>query len=203
MKRIIALAALLPASAFAQEVERISYDHFDFNYLGTSWDEGALNLDGNGYTGRFSVEMREHMFIFGEYESWEFDNLDAGSTSKSLGIGSNWDIGEKWSLWGAVGVTSLDLNVGAGNLDDEAGLVAGGARWAVGEGFELRFGAEYAELTDTGIGDSTVSIGGDIYLTDVVALTIEVTENEDDVTNYLIGLRFYHMKDSSGYRQRR
>ena len=203
MKRLFALAAMLPTAVLAQESDSVSYSYFDFNYLGTSWDNATTNLDGNGYSGRFSIAIRDHMFIFGSYEAWEFDDVDGGSTAKSIGIGSDWALGDKFSFYGALGLADLDLDAGTGNVEDNAALLTGGIRWAIGNGFELRAAGEYAELSDTGTGDTSIVIGGDIFLTDVVALTIEWVENEEDTSTYLLGVRFYPSRDSFSYRRRR
>lgn len=206
MKRIIALVVLLPSVALAQETNEVSYDWFDFDYFRTDWDLGSNEIAGTGWAGRFSVGIREHVYVAGEYRAWEMDAVDGGSTFKRLGFGVHGDIGERWSLFGEAGFTSLDLDFGTGNIEDDPAYISGGARWYVADGYELRVSADWSEKgkgTPIGRGESSVTIGGDIYLTDVAALTIEVNENDDNTTSFLIGMRFYHRKDTSGLRQRR
>lgn len=203
MKRFIALACLLPMPLMAQEVGETSYDYFDVNYIGMTWPvPAAPDLDGNGFEGRFSVEIRDHLFFNGEYSAWDFDGLDGGSTSSGLGIGSNWDIG-RFSVFGVAGYRSLDLDLGAGNMEEETVYLSGGLRWQVARGFELRASADYADLSPARTGETSVTVGGDIYLTDVISIAIELNENDDDVTTALVGLRFYPTKDSSRLRKRR
>lgn len=77
MKRIIALVILLPSVALAQEADEISYDYFDFDYLRTDWDAGSSEIAGTGWGGRFSVGLRDHVYLGGEYRSWEHDGSPA------------------------------------------------------------------------------------------------------------------------------
>jgi hypothetical protein len=203
MKRLLALAVFAPTFALAQESDPVSYDYFDFEYIGSNWDVGAADFDASGVGGKFSIDIRDQFFIFGDYQTWEFDDLDAGSVSKTFGLGKAFDIAENWSIYGSLGFRILDLDVGLGNVEDEGAVVAGGARWRFADGFELRFGAEYADVGDTGIGESSAHVGADFHLTDVVALTVELNENEEEVTTWKFGVRFYPSNDSSSLRQRR
>lgn len=203
MKRIIACAFLLPGMALAQDSSQISYDFFDFNYVRTDWDAGSTEIDGTGWGGRFSVGIREHVFLSGEYRSWEPDGVSDRSTYKRFGFGVHGDIGERWSVYGEGGFKSLDLDLGFGNVEDDPGYIGAGARWAVADGYELRVAADFSEAgkgTPAGVGETTVTLGGDIYLNDVAAFTIEVQENDDNTTSFLFGLRFYHKKDTGGFR---
>jgi hypothetical protein len=206
MKRIIALVMLLPSLALAQEGNQISYDYFDFDYFRTDWDAGSNEIAGTGWAGRFSVGLRDHVYLGGEYRTWEHDGVVGRSTYKRIGFGVHGSIGEKWSLFGEAGFTSLDIDIGAGNVEDDPGYIAGGARWYIADGYELRVSADYAgkgKGTPLGRGETSVTFGGDIYVGDAAAFTIEVNENDDNTTTFMLGLRFYHKKESSGLRQRR
>jgi hypothetical protein len=206
MKRIIAAVMLLPSVALAQEASQISYDWFDFDYSRTDWDLGAIETAGTGWAGRFSVGIREHVYLAGEYRNWEFDGVDGGSTFKRFGFGVHGDIGDKWSLFGEAGFTSLDLDLGGGNVEDDPGYISGGARWYVADGYELRVSADYSEKgrgTPPGRGEASFTFGGDIYVTDAAAFTFEFNENDDNTTSFLVGFRIYHKKETSGLRQRR
>ena len=76
MKRAIALALLLPTAALAQEGNEVSYDYFDFNYFRTDWDVGTSETDGSGWAGRFSVGIRDHVYLTGGYRAWEPDGVE-------------------------------------------------------------------------------------------------------------------------------
>ncbi|HUF72021.1 MAG TPA: hypothetical protein VMR74_03875 [Gammaproteobacteria bacterium] len=206
MKRIIALVMLLPSVALTQEDSQISYDWFDLSYYRTDWDSGAIETDGTGWAGRFSIGIREHVYLGGEYRNWEADGIADGSTYKRFGFGVHRGIGDRWSIFGEAGFTSLDLDLGAGNIEDDPAYFAAGVRWYVADGYELRLSGEFTEAgrgTPVGRGEAAVTFGGDMYITDAVAITIEATENDDHTTSFLIGFRIYHKKDTSGLRQRR
>jgi hypothetical protein len=206
MKRIIACALLLPAVASAQDGNEISYDYFDFNYSRMDWDAGMTEIDGTGWGGRLSVGIREHVFINAEYRDWNADGASGGSTFKKLGFGVHGELSDNWSLYGEVGFKSQDIDIGGGNWEDDPGYIGGGARWYVAEGYELRVSADFFESgkgTPPGVGESSVTIGGDIYLTEVATLLFELNENDDNTTTFMVGMRFYHTKDSDNLRRPR
>jgi len=206
MKRIIAGVLLLPSLTLAQGSNEISYDWFDIDYFRTDWDAGDIETAGTGWAGRFSVGIREHVYLGGEYRTWDIDGVDDRSSYKRLGFGVHGAIGERFSLFGEAGFKSLDLDLGTGNVEDDPGYIAGGARWYVADGYELRVSADFSEEgkgTPAGVGETTLTFGGDIYLTDVATLTLEVMENDDNTTSFMIGMRFYHKKDTSDLRPTR
>jgi len=205
MKRIFALAMLLPSVTLAQD-NNISFDYFDLDYFRTDFDLGSTETAGEGYAGRFSVGIRNHVYISGEYRAWDFDNTENGSTYKRLGFGVHGAIGENWSVYGEGGFKSLDLDLGTGNVEDDPGYVGGGVRWYLADGFELRVGGEFAEAgkgTPAGVGETTLTVGGDVYMTDVAALTFDLTEDDENTTTFMIGLRFYPNKDADTLRSSR
>lgn len=203
MKRIITLALLLPTPLLAQQdANSTSYNYFDGSYYGVNWDvPAAPDLDGSGFMGRFSIEVRPHLFMTGSYTAWDFDTVAGSSKTTSLGIGSNWDLGRRWSIFGVAGFRTIDLDIGAGNMEDESGYLSGGARLQLGRGFEARVSADYQDLSPAA--ETSVTIGGDIYLTEAIALAIDLNQADDDTTSIVVGIRFYHDKDSSSLRQRR
>jgi len=206
MKRIIACAFLLPVVAMGQEASQISYDYFDFDYARTDWDLGSDEIAGSGWGGRLSVGIRDHVYVGADYRTWDADGAVGGSTFKKLGFGVHGELNDNWSLFGEVGFKSQDIDVGGGNIEDDPGYIAGGARWAIAEGYELRFSADFYEGgkgTPAGVGESSVTFGGDIYLTEAVALLFELNENDDNTTTFMVGMRFYHKKDSSNLRRSR
>jgi hypothetical protein len=205
MKRIIALAMLLPAVTMAQE-DNVSFNYFDIDYFRTDLDLGDTEHAGAGWGGRFSVAIRNHVFVAGEYRAWDFDETENGSTYKRFGFGVHGLIGENWGLYGEAGFKSLDLDLGTGNIDDDPGYVGGGVRWYAADGYELRMAAEFAPSgkgTPPGVGETTLSFGGDVYVTDAAALTFDLMEDDENTTTFMMGLRFFPKKDTSGLRQYR
>jgi hypothetical protein len=211
MKRFLAFALLLPSVSMAQD-DNVSYQYFDINYFRTDWDFGSTETEGSGYAGRFSVAIRNHVYVAGEYRAWEFegtdviDGYDHGSTYKRFGFGVHGSIGENWGLYGEAGFKSYDLDFGTGNFEDDPGYIGGGVRWYAADGYEIRIGADFAEAgkdTLPGRGETTLTFGGDIYVTDAAAITVEVTEDDENTTTFMMGLRFYPKKDTSDLRQYR
>ena len=205
MKRILPLVLLLPTPLLAQQqsVDEASYNFFDVDYVGTNWDTGAGTIDGNGYAGRFSVAVRDHMYLSGEFSAWEFDGIAGSSQTSSFGIGTNWNLKPRWSVFGTAGIRTADIDVGTGNMQADNPFVTGGVRWKISDGFELRLIGDYVDLDPARTGKVSLTVGGDIFLTDVVALSLEANQNEDDTTMYMVGLRFYHGRDTAGLRKRR
>ena len=202
MKRFLALALLLPAVSQAQD-DNVSFNYFDIDYFRTDWDFGDTEIDGTGWMGRFSVGIRNHVYIGGEYRAWDFEATENGSTYKRFGFGVHGQIGDNLSLYGEAGFKSLDLDVGTGNVEDDPGYIGGGVRWYAADGYELRLGAEYSEVgngTPPGFGEVQVTFGGDIYVTDAAAIAIDFTEDDENTTTFMIGLRFFPKKDTSALR---
>jgi hypothetical protein len=210
MKRLLALALFVPAVTLAQEENEVSYDYFDLDYVASTWDLPGPAEDSSGYGGKFSIDFQSRYFMFGDYHTWEMDDPivgDPGSVSKTIGLGKAGKFGQRWSLYGGVGYRSLDLDVGTGNLQEEGAVAIGGARIRFADTFEFRVGAEYADVVTSAmsglIGESSVTVGMDLHMTDVAAITMELKENEESVTSLSVGVRFYPTKDSSQLRQRR
>ncbi|HEY7673341.1 MAG TPA: hypothetical protein VIC71_14090 [Gammaproteobacteria bacterium] len=209
MKRILALALFVPGVALAQDNE-VSYDYFDFDYLASTWDLAGPGDDSSGFGAKFSIDFSSRYFMFGDYHAWEMDDPvvgDPGSVAKTIGLGKAGKFGQRWSLYGGVGFRSLDLDVGTGNMQEEGAVVIGGARLRFADTFEVRVGAEYADVVSTAmsgiIGEASVIAGFDLHMTDVAAITMEIKENEENVTSWSVGIRFYPTKETNQLRQRR
>jgi hypothetical protein len=209
MKRILALALFVPGVTLAQDNE-VSYDYFDFDYLASTWDLAGPGDDSSGIGGKFSIDFSSRYFMFGDYHAWEMDDPvvgDPGSVAKTIGLGKAGKFGQRWSLYGGVGFRSLDLDVGTGNMQEEGAVVIGGARLRFADTFEVRVGAEYADVVSTAmsgiIGEASVIAGFDLHMTDVAAITMEIKENEENVTSWSVGIRFYPTKETNQLRQRR
>jgi hypothetical protein len=209
MKRLLALALFAPAAALAQGENEVSYDYFDFDYLMSTYDVGPTDEDASGYGGKFSIDFASRYFMFGDYHAWEMDDIpgDPGSVAKTIGLGKAGKFGQRWSLYGGLGFRSLDLDIGTGNMQEEGAVVIGGARIRFADAFEVRVGAEYADVVTSAmsgiIGEASVTGGFDLHMTDVAAITFEIKENEESVSSWSVGIRFYPTKDTKQLRQRR
>jgi hypothetical protein len=202
MKRIGVLPLLLlPALAFAQSnVEEISYHYLDLGLLEADIDAAGADLEGSGLGFEYSVDVRDHVHLFGAYQSFEIDDVEEGdAASKLFGIGTHWDLTQKLSVFGRLAYTDVDLDLGTGNFGDDGATVSGGVRYMFGDGWEVRGGADYVSLDDGG-SDTFFTIGGNFFITDVVALSLDL-DDRDDTTTALLGLRFYWDNDAGPRRR--
>ena len=83
-------------------------------------------------------------------------------------------------------------------MQDEGAVVIGGARLRFADTFEFRVGAEYADTVSSAmsgiIGEASATVGFDLHMTDVTAITVEVKHNEESVSSGSVGIRFYPTK---------
>lgn len=195
--RTISLLPLLlaPALAFAQpdSDDKISYHYLAVGLDGVSYDVPGPDLDGSGYSFEYSTTVRSHIDLFVGFDAFDFNDIDnADGTRRYFGVGTHFDLTRRFSIFGRFGYLDTDFDDGTGNVDDDGGLVAGGLRYAIGKGWEIRGGAEYNGLNDAG--DQTgYSVGADMYMTDAIALSLDATDR-DSSTSIVLGLRFYFDK---------
>ena len=210
LKRLLALALVAPAVTLAQENE-VSYDYFDLDLLTTTIDVGPTDEDGHGIGGKFSIDFASRYFMFGDYHAWELNDIagEPGSVSKTIGLGKAGKFGQRWSIYGGIGFRSLDLDIGNANanMQEEGGVVMGGARIRFADSFEFRVGAEYADVVTSAmsgiVAEASVTAGFDLHMTDAAAITLEYKQNEENMSALTVGIRFYPTKDTSQLRQRR
>lgn len=199
---------LLPALGFAQaNVDEISYHYLELGFVDVDLDAPGADLEGDGASFEYSVDVRDHVHLFAGYESFDIEGVDAAaasvegdSTRKLFGIGTHWDLTGRLSVFGRVAYTDVALDLGAGNVGDDGAALIGGARYMFGNGWEIRGGAEYVNLDDGG-SDTFLTIGGNLFLTDVVALSLDI-DDRDGTTAALLGLRFYFDNDPGPGRTR-
>lgn len=203
MKRIGVLPLLcLPALGVAQpQVDEISYHYLETGLVDVDIDvPGGEDLGGDGYSFEYSVDVRDHIHLFASYEHFEIDDVDGDAARKLLGIGTHWGLTDNLSVFGRFAYTDVDLDVGAGNVSDDGATVIGGLRYMFGNGWEVRGGAEHVDLDDGG-SDTYFTIGGNLFLTDVVALSLDIDDRDDDRVA-LLSLRFYWDNDPGPRRRR-
>ena len=195
MKRIGLLSFLcLPAFALAQtHVESSSFHYLELGLVDAELDIPGPNLDGNGFQFEYSTEVRDHVHLFAGYERLELDDVDGDSARKLLGLGVHYRPLQKLTVFGRAAWTDMDVDLGSGNVGDDGFTIIGGARYLIGDGWEVRGGAEYVDL-DAGDSTTVVTVGADFFLTDVVALTLDV-DDRDGTTTTMLGFRFYFDND--------
>lgn len=192
MKRTASLATLLlPAIGLAQtNVEAPDYHYLELGLADVEFDVPAgADLEGDGFRFEYSVGVRDHVHLFANYDALELDEVDGDITRKLFGLGVHYSPLQKLSVFGRLGYTDLDVDVGTGNVGDDGFTLIGGARYLIGDGWEIRGGAEYVNL-DHGGSDTFLTVGGDFFLTDVAALTLDF-DDRDDYQVLMLGFRFY------------
>jgi hypothetical protein len=202
MKRIGVLPLLwLPVLGLAQpQVDEISYHYLEVGFVDADLDVPGADLDGDGYGLEYSVDVRDHVHLFTSWERFDIDDIDGDSTRKLFGIGTHWNLTPKLSVFGRFAYTDVALDLGGGNVGDDGAAVMGGVRYMFGNGWEVRGGAEYVNLDDGG-SDTFLTIGGNFFLTDVVALSLDI-DDRDGSRVALLGLRFYWDNDAGPRRMR-
>jgi hypothetical protein len=183
------LAVAAPLTAVAQ-TDEISYDFVDLGYAFTETDIGPMNIDGNAMTFEGSVEIRRHIHLAASFFRGEADDLpDTDELTKSFGIGAHFHPGDRWSPWGQVGFIDVDVDVQNVNASDDGFYASGGVRFVPAPGYEVRAGAMYYDLDDSG-DDTIATVAGDIALTDVVSLTLSYSD-ADDSEALAVGFSLY------------
>jgi hypothetical protein len=92
-------------------------------------------------------------------------------------------------VYGRFGFMDQDLDFGTGNFEDDGILVTAGVRYMPVPGWEIRGGVDYVDLDLAG-SDTAASIASDLFVTDVVALTLKL-QSSDDADTIALGARFY------------
>jgi hypothetical protein len=190
MKRLLTLPILLtlPLLAAAQP-DQVDYLYLDLGYGETETDVPGGDVEANGLSFEVSIPVRDHIHLVGGYGASELeDNADADGVEKYFGVGTDW-AWRKFSVYGQLGFIDLDVDLGAGTAEDDGLFLVGGIRYMPTAGWEIRGGAEYLDL-DISDTDTSVFIATDLFVTDVVALTLRLSGN-DDMTGVTIGGRFY------------
>lgn len=190
MTRTFALPMLLllPLVCAAQP-DQVDYLYLDVAYSKAETDVPGGDVEANGLAFEVSVPIRDHIHLVGGYGASELeDNANADGVEKYFGVGTDWSW-RRFSVYGQAGFIDVESDLGAGTVEDDGLFLAGGIRYMVTPGWEVRGGAEYLDL-DLNDTDTSVFIATDLFLTDVVSLTVRVSGN-DDTTAVSIGGRFY------------
>jgi hypothetical protein len=195
MRRIALLPLLLlPGLALAEpRTDQSSYHYLSVGLTDTTFDVPGPDLKGNGFALEFSAVAREHVHLFGGYEAFDFDDAgDADGERRMFGVGTHFGLTDRLSVFGRFGYVDTDVDLGAGNVDDDGGILSAGLRYSIAEAWEIRGGAEYMSLDQAG-SSTSFTLGGDMFITDAVAVSLDASDR-DDSTVLVLGLRFYFDK---------
>lgn len=210
---LIICPGLLMAQSEADIESDVSFSYIEAGYQFTRYDLSYLDPSATLVTQEVdlvarsfeaSVEVEDRFYMFGSLQSWEPDNYpDLSIRELRLGAGKNFTIGEKWALWANLGIGSNDIflsPIEPHMAEDNFGFANVGIRKLFFQNVEVRFGAEVAApVNDAFQEEFSLSVSGDAYLTESVALTFKLN-GDDDYQEVFIGVRFYPSKDSSTLR---
>lgn len=175
-------AALVPASAFAQQQSDIRYSYLDIAYVGL--DGGNESFTGLGVRG--SMALNRDIFVVGEIASAntdsEFGDLDR--TDFAVGIGYRTALNRTTDVFGRLDYLTVDMD----EFGDDSGLRAtAGVRALVAPQLELRGSVQYVDLTNA---DFVINLGAQFNFNDDWSGFAELSEG-DDLGGYLVGARYH------------
>ena len=197
MKRMLMVLLLAPSAAFAQaDTTDIRYSWLQIGHVMTQLDNTAPlpgepdTLDFSGWNFSAAFAVRDHVHLFADYESSEFDDFEQFTTKEvTFGIGAHMDLVERLSLFGRVGYFDVSADDGLNSADDDGIRAIAGVRFIPLPGYELRGGVDYYDLDLSG-DDTAGFAAADIFLADGFALTGEVLFY-DEGESYTVGARLY------------
>ncbi|HET6630495.1 MAG TPA: hypothetical protein VFG91_12030 [Woeseiaceae bacterium] len=188
MKRILLVLFLAPSAAFAQaDSTDIRYSWIQLAHVMTATD---ADLDSSGWNFQAAFAVRDHIHLFADTESAELDDFEqVTGRETTLGIGANFDLVERFSVFGRAGWYDVSADDGATTAEDDGIRAIAGVRFVPLPGYELRGGVDYIDLDLSG-DDTAGFAAADIFLADGIALTGEVLFF-DDGESYTVGARLY------------
>ena len=173
---------LVLASYAASAADGVSYSYIDLNYVNTDLERGP---SGDGFGARGSVEFGGNFFVFAEYATLDFDNVDADQYA--VGLGGFMELTGEIDLTGRIGYVEADLSGGGLGLDDDGYMASLGVRGRM-DSFELEGQGIYRDFSDGG-DEFALNIAGRYYFTENIAAGVEY-EIGDDAQNFIVGVRF-------------
>ena len=182
------LALALTGSAFAGD---LSYNFLEGQYQRVEFDEGFIDVDGDGFGIAGSFEINENVFALASYSTADFDfGIDLNQLT--IGAGYHVDVSENADFFAALSFIRAEVEASGFGSEDEDGFGATiGVRGMVSDQVELFGTLSYVDL---GSDDSTALGGGALYnFNDAFAVGANV-EFDDDVTSYGLTARFYFGK---------
>ena len=200
---VLVNGALLVSNANAKD-PHISYTYVDFGYVDTEFDDivSGVDADGDGWGARFSAAIHPNVYLFGGYTDQTFDldlsgAPDIDGTSWDLGVGYNYSINEKTSLFARVAYVDAKAEASGFSDEDDNGyglgagvrymLVTDSIRASVLDGIEFQGGIDYVDL-DLG-DDTSLSAGVLFHINSFVGIGLEGSWGDDEAS-YVAGLRF-------------
>jgi hypothetical protein len=187
MFRLITVATILALSTTAQ-AETPSYNYGTLGWQTVSLDDGALDVDGDGFGIGGSFEVGDNWHIVGGYSSIGFDfGIDLNTLS--VGGGYHTAISDTTSFYANLLWLNSEADAGGGlSFDDDGFGIGIGLRSNITDRVELEGGLSHVDYGD---GNGTaLSAAGWYKFTDAFSLGVTLAA-EEDVLGFGVGGRFY------------
>ena len=185
-RRILSgLAALAAALPLASHADVMDYSYAELGYIDAELDTdvGDVDVDGDGFALRGSLEVNPNFFVFAGYQDLDFDfNVDASLLE--VGAGGHWPLTDKIDIVGKLGIAKAEIDVGPFDADDDGFLLGARVRGVVAPKFELEGGFDYRDLDDAG-DDTTIVFEGRYFFIENIAGGLSVSIGDD---NTFLGL---------------
>ncbi len=188
MKRIIqfgviASLALAPAAVLADSPD---YTYFEAAFVVADID-GIDDGDGFGLAG--SAQIGENVFIFVDYSTVGFSG-GVDFNVVNAGIGYRSSISDTSDVNVSISYVSSEVDTIFGGFDEDGYAVDASLRSMLSNEFELNGGITYVNLGGNFDDETSFHAGGVYSFNETFAVTGDIAAG-DNVTTYLVGVRFY------------
>ena len=189
--------AFLVSSANAKD-PHISYNYVDAGYLYLEADDAVYgaDADGDGWDVKGSGAVHPNIHLFAGYSEVGLD-FDVDLTMWEAGIGYNYSIADKTSLFATVAYADAKAESGSVSDDDNGYALGVGVRHMLVtdyirasaiDGIEFLGGVDYADYGDLGE-ETAFSAGVLFHVNSFLGIGLEGAWG-GDTTSYFAGLRF-------------
>jgi opacity protein-like surface antigen len=196
---IAALLAATPFAAMAATAQPVG--HLDIYYTDSESEIGGADDDGSGFGARGSAKFADQAFVFGEYQTSNFDNMDSDLDQIRAGLGYVFSQDDSMKLYAKLGFANFQLD-GGGFDESESGWTAhGGLAFMLTPAFKLFGELGYLDAGDFGDGlEYTVGVSYAFSTQFGVVANYRVSDLEDgdvfggddaEVSDLQFGVRFH------------
>ena len=179
---VLGATILALASLGASAADNVSYSYIDLNYVNTDLERGP---SGDGFGVRGSVGFAGNFFVFADYTTLDFDDVDADQYA--VGLGGHMEMSEVIDLTGRLGYVEADLSAGGDGFDSDGYMASLGVRGRM-DAFELEGQGIYRDFSDGG-DEFALNVAGRYFFSTNFAVGAEY-EIGDDAQNFIVGIRF-------------
>jgi hypothetical protein len=180
-RALLVTPLLLPAVGAAQDNDtRPQSPQFNYSYVEISYDEsdfdvGGGDIDGDGFTLSGSYQINDEWHAFASYGTAD---LDFGVDVDTLAIGAGYvlPLRDDVDLYGRVLYINQDVDVPAGDSDEDGLGLQLRVRALVADNVEVEGGIQYV---DVGENDTSLQAGARYYFTEEFSAGVGLTFGGD------------------------